>query len=199
MIFLSDGHDIISYGARYKNIKEHELILKFNNLIEDYFKISGVPYIRVNADYRCVDESFKISSKVLSLKYKVNYINQLVKYFKNPLAIETHFNYYDGKDNNKGCGYEVLYYSHSEISKKLALLLLKNVRDFDIMTHLIDRGVKAREDLYFLKGTICPALIIEPFFLDDDIHYYTDIKMFEMLAVAWAHSIEKIYKGGVLR
>jgi len=199
MIFLCDGHDNVSYGAKYKDIKEHDLVMKFNNILEDYFKITEVPYIRINADYRNVDEKFRLSSKVLSLKYKVNYINHLVKYFKNPIAVETHFNYYDGKDNNKGCGYEILYYSKSKISEKLALLLLKNVRDFDIMTHLIDRGIKPREDLYFLKGTKCPALIIEPFFLDDDIEFALNDSMFEMIAVAWAHSIEKLYKGGVIK
>jgi len=194
MIFLSDGHDNVSYGARYRKakyqfVREHNLVMKFNNIIEDYFKLRKVPYIRVNADYRLVDERFKFSSKVLSLRYKVSYINQLCEYFKTPIAIETHFN------AGGGTGFEVLYYEKSKISKRLANLLITNLEDFLNFLHLKNRGAKPVKNKFFVKGTVCPALIIEPLFLDKDFNYYEDEKNFEMLAVAWGHAIEKIYRG----
>jgi len=198
MILLSDGHNIITYGARYKEWREHDLVMQFNNIVEDYFRMFEIPYVRITADYRCADEIVKLSSKKLTLTYKVSYINYLCQYIDNPIAIETHFNKFDGIDNDIGVGYEIIHYPTSEVSKNIALNLLDELQKFDIVKELRNRGAKGG-DFAFVRDTICPALIIEPFFLDDDIEFLLDRKMFEALAVAWAHSIEKIYKGGVLK
>ena len=80
----------------------------------------------------------------------------------------------DNSGNGKSTGVEVLVYSDKSKAKdeaervcnKLAALGFKN------------RGVKCRPDLYFLKNTKAPALLIEVCFVDDadDVNIFNNNK-----------------------
>ncbi|WP_018250303.1 N-acetylmuramoyl-L-alanine amidase family protein [Orenia marismortui] len=59
-------------------------------------------------------------------------------------------------------GIETLHYS--EAGKRLAELIQKNLK---YQTGRIDRGVKERKDLYVLKKTKCPAVLVETGFISN--------------------------------
>ena len=83
----------------------------------------------------------------------------------NPLfAISFHANAF----NEKATGTEMLYYYDCESSKRLAMILQKNICK---ALGLRDRGLKAKNDNdrggYLLKKVNCPIVITEPFFIDN--------------------------------
>ena len=78
------------------------------------------------------------------------------------LVIESHLNAHNG--NAKGT--EVLYYTNSTKSKPYAQRV--NDKLDDVFT---DRGIKPRSDLYILRDTDCPAILIEYFFCDNKEDY----------------------------
>ena len=78
------------------------------------------------------------------------------------LVIESHLNAYNGKAK----GTEVLYYTNSTKGKSYAQRVNDKLDDI-----FIDRDIKARSDLYILKSTDCPAILIEYFFCDNKEDY----------------------------
>jgi N-acetylmuramoyl-L-alanine amidase len=88
------------------------------------------------------------------------------------LDISVHFNAYVETGNPMGC--EVLFVSEFELATNLSAAIAT-------AGQLIDRGPKARDDLYFLNNTEAPAVLIETCFVDSlaDANlynrYYSDI------------------------
>lgn len=96
-------------------------------------------------------------------------LGQQIKKDQNDLAIELHFNYYDGIDDDIGQGHEWIYWPGSVNGKKLALalfeaekIILPSVMPRSIIPRSFGRGAE------FLKQTHCPSVVGEPFFGDDD-------------------------------
>jgi len=85
-----------------------------------------------------------------------------------------HLNSYNGSAK----GTEVLYYS--SIGKKYALKVVNKLGDI-----FSNRGSKERKDLYMLKSTKYPAIIVETFFCDNisdfDIAKQTGLKRLSKL------------------
>ena len=129
-----------------------------------------------------VTEAIKVSKKVAEIlnksNVKTNYIQDNVsKSQKNninwlvnahnktsrKLDVSVHFNS-SGGTSNKGIGTEVLVYGES--TKKLASDVSKAISD---VSGLINRGVKVRADLGFLRGTNKPAILLEICFVNSSV------------------------------
>jgi N-acetylmuramoyl-L-alanine amidase len=95
--------------------------------------------------------------------------------------------------NKEVSGTEVLYYHKSDMGKRIAELLQKNLKDF---LKLSDRGIKPKtvEDRggYLLKYTKAPCVIAEPFFLDNDGDLELVQANIEGLAETYAKSLDEI-------
>ena len=96
----------------------------------------------------------------LPLKEKVSFINSQA--IEGSIALEIHFNAWEP---NKAQGIETLYFPKSEKGKALAGCIQ------DALLGLLpfaDRGIKERDNLYFLKATAIPTVIVEVLFIDND-------------------------------
>lgn len=85
------------------------------------------------------------------------------------VAAEMHFNYLDGKNDNKGHGHEWLYWHTSQKGKLLAESF--SVAELQLIPAVVQRDILPRKDgrgAAFLENTYCPAVVAEPFFGDDD-------------------------------
>lgn len=93
------------------------------------------------------------------------------------LDISIHFNSgaKDKNGNGKSTGTEVLVYSNSSKAKDKAKSIVNEISKLGFK----NRGVKVRPDLYVLKKTNAPALLIECCFVDDkdDVKIYDCDKM----------------------
>lgn len=96
------------------------------------------------------------------------------------LDVSIHFNSgaNDKKGNGKTTGVEVLIYSTSSKSKDAANRICKKITALGFK----NRGVKVRDDLYVLKRTKSPALLVECCFVDDK----DDAKLFDASKMAKA-------------
>lgn len=93
------------------------------------------------------------------------------------LDVSIHFNV--GRNDSKGdgdiAGVEVCIYSNTSKSKPYAKAVCKQVAKLGYG----NRGVKVRNQLYYLKNTDAPAMLIECCFIDDkdDVMIYNYKKM----------------------
>ena len=97
------------------------------------------------------------------------------------LDISIHFNAgaSDKKGNGKTTGTEVLVYSDNSKAKPYAERTAKAIAKLGFK----NRGVKIRDNLYFLHRTNSPAMLIECCFVDDkdDVKLYDYKKMAEAI------------------
>lgn len=102
------------------------------------------------------------------LKKIVNKCNQN----KVDLDISIHFNAgaNDLKGNGRGCGTEVFVYKIGNSSTNYAKNIVENISKLGFK----NRGVKEDKNLYILKNTKSPSLLIECLFVDDkdDVNLY---------------------------
>ena len=93
------------------------------------------------------------------------------------LDVSIHFNAgaSDKKGNGKATGTEVLIYSAKSKAKPYAEKVAKSISELGFK----NRGVKVRDNLYFLHRTNSPAMLIECCFVDDkdDVKLYNYKKM----------------------
>jgi len=177
-IVLSVGHDLLYTGCYNEtyNLREHyvakeicSMVVSINNY---YIELTDRMYFRdptklykfghnlilleTDSETPLFDDRFD------SLTYKCDRINKMMKEGVNiDLAVELHFN---ACKSHEAKGSEVLYIS--DAGKKYAKVFDKHL---DMFNKIKDsRGIKHRSSLLFLKGTKCPAIIIEPLFLDND-------------------------------
>lgn len=104
----------------------------------------------------------------------VDYTNSQSEYLKKAvdpanknncdLFVSIHFNAF----NSRAFGTEVLIYSNDSKSKDEAERICKSISDFGFK----NRGVKVRDDLYVLKNTNMPALLVECCFIDNEEDMY---------------------------
>lgn len=101
------------------------------------------------------------------------------------IAVELHCNAYDGEAN----GTEMLYWPSSLVGKRLAEYLQGAALH---ALRLKDRGVKPRgygRGEKFLRDTHCPAVIWEPFFIDNDKDFLIAQSRKEALAAGFAQAV----------
>ena len=95
-------------------------------------------------------------------------LNKLVKdinAMQPDLVVSLHCNAAEAKT---ATGTETLYWHTSTKGKRLAECVQRQVVG---VLGLADRGVKSRDNLAVLRGTSCPAIIVEPFFLSNGADY----------------------------
>ena len=147
-VFISAGHYPKRPGVQNKKLrlKEHfeaqkiiKLLVKKNDL-QSPIELVEVPPV--------------------TLREKIDFIQS--REFAGSCAIEVHFNAFC---SGQGEGIECLHYPGSSKGQFLAARLQ------DALSGLLpfpSRGLRDREDLYFISATSIPAVIVEPLFLDND-------------------------------
>lgn len=107
------------------------------------------------------------------------------------LDISIHFNsgVADKKGNGKTTGTEVWVYSQTSSAKPTAERVVKEIAALGFH----NRGVKDRKDLYVLRRTNSPAMLIECCFVDDkdDVTLYNAKKMAAAIAAGILADAEK--------
>lgn len=146
-IFVSAGHypEVDGYFNAKLKLSEHR---------ECYKIVKEIMYIGDNKYYKLVSPD--------SLSSKVDFINNESDCTKD-LAIEIHLN--SCPQPNTANGMEVLRYSNSEYGLKASVSVLDSMKNY---LPFRNRGIKNRNDLYFLKHTRIAAIIIEVLFLNND-------------------------------
>lgn len=102
--------------------------------------------------YDCTSEGNTASENLYQIVQKCNKHDV-------DLDVSIHLNCYNGQ----GHGTETLIYSSSSKAKKYAKKITENIADLGF----VNRGVKVRSDLYVLRHTKAPALLVETFFCDN--------------------------------
>lgn len=146
-------------------IKESTEARKVTNEVIRLLKENG------HTAYKCTCSNGTSQSDVL--KRIVEKCNK----HKVDLDISIHFNAgaSDKKGNGKTTGTEVLIYSAGSKAKTYAENVAKSISSLGFK----NRGVKVRDNLYFLRRTSSPAMLIECCFVDDkdDVNMYDYKKM----------------------
>ena len=162
------GHSILKSGQTTSAsgvVNEYQWCKKFVPILVDTFKSQGI-----DADLIiCPEKQFSEAAE--EKPYKLGKVNGK----KYDLVIESHLNAFNGSAK----GTEVLYYPTSTKSKEYAQRV--NDKLDDIFT---DRGIKSRSDLYILRDTDCPAILIEYFFCDNKEDYVLADTEAEMKLIA---------------
>ena len=166
-ICISVGHSILKSGS----------CTSANGLINEYLYCKSLaPVLQDTLSKEgnkvdviiCPERQFK--SKNEEKTYKLEKINRS----SYDLVVELHLNSYNGSAK----GTEILYYS--SIGKEYALRIVNKLGDI-----FSNRGAKERKDLYMLKSTKYPSIIVEIFFCDNisdlDIAKQTGLKSLSKL------------------
>ncbi len=170
MIILSAGHHPKAKGATFRDYSEYPYTMNWCKKIRDHIL--------------SLDDAYCTLIKTGTLDKKVREVNRVVKNAGTKcLAVELHFN---SDPSGKGRGNETLYYPGSVKGKYIASIY----NDHFVMTCPIigkNRGIKEgwykmdRPGIidyygdvdgdempdYWLKATSCPALILEPCFIQN--------------------------------
>lgn len=126
------------------------------------------------------------------LQNKVSQVNS----YRPEIAIECHFNWLEFPHNPQkyGDGYEVLCWPRSIGGKLLGTKVLEGFKE-RLPFRRRGTGLQERSDLYFLKHTVCPALIIEPLWLDNpqEITFLSHKHGYEFIAEAVVLGIQRYF------
>ena len=163
------GHSILQNGditSASGVVNEYEWCKKFVPILVEVFNAQE----ECNATLiQCPERQFTKAAQ--EKDYKLGHINGK----KYDLVIESHLNAFNGTAK----GTEVLYYPTSTKGKEYAQRV--NDKLDDVFT---DRGIKPRSDLYILRDTDCPAILIEYFFCDNKEDYAKADTVEEMRQIA---------------
>lgn len=171
-IALSHAHSPAAQGAAYRSWFHARALAEWgrskavNEFVKEILNGSDIEVDLVDPDYP--GDSYRDH-----LRRSVTEINNL----KPKIAIETHFN---ASPEPRAHGYEVLYFAHSDQSRKLAFQIFEAMRDM----WLTPRGIVPRDDIYFLERTTCPSVIVEAGYLSNprDREYIKSNDFIEILA-----------------
>ena len=151
-------------------IKESTQARKVKEYLINYLRGEG------HSAYDCTCDNGKSQSDVL-----VKIVNKCNEHDVD-LDVSIHFNSGAGdqKGNGKTTGTEVLIYSDKSKAKPYAERIVKKIAALGFK----NRGVKFRNDLYVLKRTNSPSLLVECCFVDDkdDCNLYDAKKMAKAIA-----------------
>ena len=142
VITVGAGHSEKATGASRNGYKEHEVarVLK-DKLIAS---LRSVGQNTVDCTSNAANKNAVLAEQV----HKCNAVNK-----NGRLDVSIHLN------AGGGTGTEVLYYDQQGLAAKVCSSICS-------VTGWHDRGAKPRKDLYFLKNTNAPAILIEVCFID---------------------------------
>ena len=172
-VFIGVGHGGTDSGA-VGHLVEKEVNLVEALACKDFLEMHGVEVLRS----RAVDENDPITDEI-------NECNA----FEPDLAIDVHSN------SGRGDGFEAFYHYKGGLSKDLAENIESEVKKIGQNS----RGCRTRlnssgKDYYaFIRETICPAVICEGFFVDND----TDVKIADTIEEQKNFGVT--YAKGILR
>lgn len=152
-INISSGHSINCQGAS-DIINEVTEARKVVDRIYELCKSMGIEV------YKYHDTSSSSSQNLANI---ANWHNQ----FKDGIDVSIHFNAYQHTSNSMGT--EVCYYSQSDLASQVSAAISK-------ASGLKDRGGKERKELYVLRNTNKPMILIEVCFCDSsyDVQKYQE-------------------------
>ncbi|MDB8805001.1 N-acetylmuramoyl-L-alanine amidase [Romboutsia sp. 1001216sp1] len=152
-ICITVGHSILKNGnctSAGGYVQEYKYCKELAPLIANYLKQEKHTVDVIVCPERQFSKAYEEKTYKLSKVNKKGY----------DLLVELHLNAFNGSAK----GTEVLYYS--DRGKTYAQRV--NDKLDDIFT---DRGIKKRTDLYILRDTDCPAILVEAFFCDNKEDY----------------------------
>ena len=167
-IILSSGHGLYVRGAE-GIIDEVDEARKVTDMVAKYLKDLGVETVVYHDDVS--------QSQSENLDRIVDFHNSQGPH---ELDCSVHFNAYEPTSKPMGC--EVLYVSEETMAEDLSATMA-------YAAGFIDRGAKFRDDLAFLNGTTCPAVLVETCFVDseEDVALYQE--HFNELCAAMASTL----------
>ncbi|MBO1582261.1 N-acetylmuramoyl-L-alanine amidase [Bacillus sp. XF8] len=139
------GHNEKVQGANYGTRKEHIMDRQVKNAVVAKLRALG------HTVYDDTDEVGTTQSQNLS-----NIVRNCNSHDVD-LVISFHLNSFNTSAN----GVEVLYYDQKDLAAKISSQLSQDIGWYN-------RGAKKRTDLYVLKNTKAPAILIELGFIDND-------------------------------
>lgn len=143
-IFINAGHGGLDSGAVSKSgIKEKDI----------------TKYVSSFLVAMLIEEGFDV--EFFQQKKSVNEVVQAEKTSNSNLFISLHCNSFTTTNAN---GVEVLYYPNSNSGKTLAKICASKISK---CMKIKNRGIKERNDLRVLSGTVSPAILIELAFLSN--------------------------------
>lgn len=148
---LRNGTITSADGTAKGGVNEYKWCKEFTQILVETFKKNGI-----QADFICCPER-KFASASEERSYKLNIVNS----GKYDLVIESHLNSF----NSTAKGTETLYYPSSSKGKDIAQRVNDKLDDI-----FVDRGIKARGNLYILKCDPV-AILNEYFFCDNKSDY----------------------------
>jgi N-acetylmuramoyl-L-alanine amidase len=165
-VVISAGHHVDRKGKEsphYPQFNEHDVATKVvADVVKELEKLGCTVGV--------------VSGK---LPVKVAGVNKL----KPKLAVELHFNADDDhsdpldKDSKRGHGCSVMYYPNSLVRKRQAIAASRSLAD---ALGVRDNGGQegwywgnGTVQDYFLRKTVCPSFILEPFFMDNEAEVRT--------------------------
>lgn len=145
------GHDKVETGAYSKYLGASEYL--YNSEVASYLS--------------CVADIYK-NEAGKGYRTKVDLLAKKLNPKKYDLVIELHFNFFDGIENDRGTGTETLIYPGNNFTREFGDLFNKNISE---KYGIRNRGTKERgkgRGSYFLRKMSAPAIILEPFFGDEE-------------------------------
>lgn len=165
-IAITVGHSILKNGnctSAGGYVQEYKYCKELAPLIANYLKQEKHTVDVIVCPERQFNKAYEEKT------YKISKINRRGY----DLLVELHLNAFNGSAK----GTEVLYFS--DRGKTYAQRV--NDKLDDIFT---DRGIKKRTDLYILRDTDCPAILVEAFFCDNKEDYQKSDEMHEKQLIA---------------
>ncbi len=177
IIALDAGHGGRDFGALGKNFREKDLNLKLGaELFTQLLELKMRPILLRSGDY---DLSLRERVNIASKKEADVFLSLHHNGFSNPAA--------------RGC--ETFYFPGSKQGRKLARHMQTEMLKF---LSVPDRGIKSSKNLYVLRATSMPAVLVEPLFVTSpqDQEIYSTSDYFKELAARLIRGLHKFFKSG---
>lgn len=159
-ISIHGGHGLKNFQGAFGLVSESKVDREIKNLVKKKLKKKGIKVYDATVDSGTSQTDVL---KKICAKSNANDVD---------LTVSIHLNagVDDLKGNGKTTGVECLVTAITGVKDKVANGICKNIAALGFK----NRGVKVRDNLYFLNHTKAPAILIEAFFCDDadDVKLY---------------------------
>lgn len=176
-VLIDPGHGGKDPGAVFENLQEKEIVLDISKKLKSMLFVNNykVAMTRYDDTFLSLQERVDLSAKE-----------------KPDIFVSIHCNSFTNETAN---GTETLYFPSSAKGNSLALSIQKELAK-GIYTR--DRGVKGRSNLFVLRRTAMPAVLVEVAFLSNskDRHKLKDNNYRLLAAKSIFKGIENYFKEG---